>query len=89
MKIIKIIEGVYGYRSKDGKGAIQPKKRGDEPFEVSESEAARLVEGGIAEYVDEVAESEDDSGGEGSGDSQPNAKPNKPVKSDKSKKSDV
>ena len=45
---IKIIKGVYGYKTK---GSVVPKSKNDEPFEVSETEAKRLVDLGIAEIA--------------------------------------
>ena len=46
--MIKIINGIYGYR----KGtSIIPKTNKDEPFECDKAEEARLVKLGIAEYV--------------------------------------
>lgn len=48
MTKIKIIKGVYGYKSK---GSVVPKSKNDEPFEVSEQEAKRLVEIGVAEIA--------------------------------------
>ena len=48
MTKIKIIKGVYGYKSK---GSVVPKSKNDEPFEVSETEAKRLVELGVAEIA--------------------------------------
>jgi len=45
---IKIIKGVYGYKTK---GSVVPKSKNDEPFEVSEAEAKRLVDLGIAEIA--------------------------------------
>ncbi len=47
---IKIINGNYGLHTKCG---VNLKTRNSEPFCVDESEAKRLVDSGIAEYVDE------------------------------------
>lgn len=47
--MIKIISGTYGMR-KNGK--IIPKNSSSEPFEIKADEERKLVELGIAEYVD-------------------------------------
>ena len=49
MKLIKIINGTYGHRPEPY--TVEPKTAEDTPFEVSDSEAARLVELGIAAIV--------------------------------------
>ena len=49
MAKIRIISGTYGFRA--SLGIVEPKTPEDEPFEVSEQEAARLVEKGVAAYV--------------------------------------
>ena len=51
--MIKIINGVYGYRQ--GHSVI-PKKSKDEPFTLDEKEEKRLVNLGVAEFIDEEAE---------------------------------
>ncbi len=51
--MIKIIQGVYGYRQ--GHSVI-PKTSKDEPFSLDEKEEKRLVNLGVAEFTDEVAE---------------------------------
>lgn len=51
--MIKIINGVYGYRQ--GHSVI-PKTSKDEPFSLDEKEEKRLVNLGVAEFTDEVAE---------------------------------
>ncbi|MCF8017834.1 MAG: hypothetical protein K9L62_00415 [Vallitaleaceae bacterium] len=51
MKLIKIINGTYGYRP-TGSKHIEPKQAGDPPFEVEDSKAERLVSLGVAAYVD-------------------------------------
>ncbi|MGN1370194.1 MAG: SAP domain-containing protein [Aristaeellaceae bacterium] len=59
--LIRIINGTYGHRPKlaNGKDSpyVVPVTRNDPPIEVDEKEASRLVEAGIAEYVnvEEVA----------------------------------
>ncbi|MCL2636957.1 MAG: hypothetical protein FWD48_01170 [Oscillospiraceae bacterium] len=50
-KLIKIINGTYGYK-KDGTGSVLPKTPSDPPFEVSEAEAKRLIALKVAEYAD-------------------------------------
>jgi hypothetical protein len=45
---IKIIQGCYGYRGKDGNGSVNPKTTTDPPFEVSETEGKRLIELNVA-----------------------------------------
>ena len=46
--MIKIITGVYGYRSGN---LVTPKTPDDEPFELSPEQEARLVRLKVAEYV--------------------------------------
>jgi len=55
MKTIKIIGGIYGYR-KSGSTITTPKSRTDPPFEISDEEAVRLIEMGVAVYADEYVE---------------------------------
>lgn len=49
MAKIRIISGTYGFRASPG--IVEPKTPEDEPFEVSEQEAMRLVDKGVAAYV--------------------------------------
>ncbi len=66
MKIIKIINTVYGHRPAGSK-YIQPKRAGDPPFEVEDGEAERLVSMGVAVYVDAEPVATPVSGDEGQG----------------------
>lgn len=50
MKLIKIINGTYGYRPAGSK-YIEPKQASDPPFEVDDSKAERLVSLGVAAYI--------------------------------------
>ncbi len=50
MKLIKIINGTYGYRPAKSK-FVEPKQAGDPPFDVEDGEAERLVSLGVAAYV--------------------------------------
>ena len=59
MKLIKIINGTYGYSSPTNK-SVQTKTVNDAPFEVTSSEAKRLVTLNIAAYV-EMNDEEDSS----------------------------
>ncbi|MCL1866616.1 MAG: SAP domain-containing protein [Oscillospiraceae bacterium] len=59
MKTIQMIKHTYGYR-KDGKGTVAPKTPKDPPFEVSDSEAERLVTAGVAKYTESPDEVVDD-----------------------------
>lgn len=52
MVLIKIINGIYGYRP-EGRQIVVPTSPKDPPIGVNEAEAERLVEAGIARYVDE------------------------------------
>jgi len=61
--MIKIIRGAYGFI--DENGAVSPKTAKDDAFSASEDEEARLVNLGVAEYVNgkprkEAKPSEDD-----------------------------
>lgn len=47
--MIKIIKGVYGHLIN---GVVKPKTSADEPFELTEAQEARLVNLGVAVYVD-------------------------------------
>lgn len=51
--MIKIIKGTYGLKKGDRVEAMTP---GSEPFSLSPSREAELVEQGVAEYVGEPAE---------------------------------
>lgn len=52
--MIRIVKGIYGY--KEPSGRIIPKSRKSDPFELSKEREKELVEGGIAEYVQEPEE---------------------------------
>lgn len=54
--MIKIIKGVYGFVNKDG--IVSPKTTKDEPFEIDADKEARLVEQGVAVYVEEPVKAE-------------------------------
>lgn len=54
--MIKIINGIYGYKQGN---SIIPKTKKDEPFECDAKEEARLVQLGVAEYVGESKSAED------------------------------
>ena len=49
--MIKIISGTYGHLID---GRVRPKTAGSEPFSLTPAEEARLVERGIAVYVNEA-----------------------------------
>ena len=51
--MIKIINGIYGYKQGN---SIIPKTKKDEPFECDKAEEARLVQLGVAVYVTEKVE---------------------------------
>lgn len=78
--MIKIISGVYGYRSPDT-GSVVPKTSKDEPFSLTPEQEERLVSIGVAEYVEPpepvAAPGAPDTGAEppnvGGDDTQPNA----------------
>lgn len=55
MRLIKIINGTYGYRPA-GARSIEPRQAGDPSFPVEDEEASRLVGLGVAVYVDESAQ---------------------------------
>ena len=59
MKLIKIINGTYGYRPEKSK-CVEPKQAGDPPFEVSDEEARRLVALKVAAYVAEIEPEEEE-----------------------------
>ena len=50
--MIRIIRGVYGYLDKDG--IVRPKTEADAPFSLLPEQEARLVDLGVAQYVDNV-----------------------------------
>ena len=54
--MVKIIRGVYGYVTDNG--VVEPKTVNDAPFSLSVEEEARLVNQGVAEYVDEPKKAE-------------------------------
>lgn len=58
--MIKIVSGVYGYQDKNG--IVKAKTSDDAPFALEKSQEKRLVDLGVAVYVDKVAEemAEDD-----------------------------
>lgn len=58
--MIKIIQGVYGYKEESGR--VIPKTSKDEPFSLSEKQEARLVNKKVAVYVkpEEADANEDD-----------------------------
>lgn len=49
--MIKIINGIYGYKQGN---SIIPKTKKDEPFECDAKEEARLVQLGVAKYVEQT-----------------------------------
>lgn len=53
MVLVKIINGIYGYRP-DGRSIVIPTTPKDAPIGVDEAEAERLVELGVARYVNEL-----------------------------------
>lgn len=48
--MIQIVKGTYGYL--DSNGIVKPKTAADGPFELTEAQEARLVNKGVAVYVD-------------------------------------
>lgn len=48
--MIRIIQGIYGYKSVNG--TIEPKTSKDAPFSLTEKQEARLVKLGVAEYTE-------------------------------------
>lgn len=50
--LIRMIAGAYGHRPDPGKSYIEKKDKDSEPFEVSDTEAARLIGLGVAEKAD-------------------------------------
>lgn len=48
--MVKIVRGVYGFV--DENGAVQPKTSKDAPFSMAKELEARLVEKGVAVYVE-------------------------------------
>ena len=59
--LIHIINGTYGFNDD---GFIRPKTRQDDPFEVPDAEAQRLVELGVAEYATNALASQPEPAGE-------------------------
>ena len=57
--MVKIVKGVYGFV--DENGAVQPKTSKDEPFSMAKELEARLVEKGVAVYVDTSVKTEAES----------------------------
>jgi hypothetical protein len=55
--MIHIVRGVYGYLDKDG--IVRPKTSADKPFELTEEQEARLVNLGIAQYVENVKDEQE------------------------------
>lgn len=58
--LIRILAGAYGYRPDPGKSYIEKKDKDSEPFEVSDTEGARLIGLGIAEKISVNIEKESD-----------------------------
>lgn len=56
--LIKIISGIYGHNVN---GSVKPKRASDEPFEVEDTEAARLISLGVAKAVKPVDTAEEES----------------------------
>lgn len=48
--MIKIVKGTYGYLDKNG--IVKPKTEKDEPFSLTKEQEKRLVDLGVAVYVD-------------------------------------
>lgn len=62
--MIKIVQSTYGYLDKNG--VVKPKTSKDEPFELTPEQEARLVERGVAKYVNTpVQENVQENGQEG------------------------
>jgi hypothetical protein len=59
--LIHIINGTYGFNDD---GFIRPKTRQDDPFEVPDAEAKRLVELGVAEYATKALANQPEPAGE-------------------------
>lgn len=57
MTLVKIISGVYGYRPENSPYVI-PVQKGDPAISVDDDEAKRLVEIGVAAYLDQEIDAE-------------------------------
>ena len=55
--MIKIVQGVYGFLDKNG--IVRPKTEADEPFELTPEQEARLVNLGVAQYVENVKDEQE------------------------------
>ncbi len=55
--MIRIVRGVYGFLDADG--IVRPKTEADEPFELAPEQEARLVNLGVAQYVGDVKEEQE------------------------------
>lgn len=55
--MIKIVRGVYGFLDADG--IVRPKTEADEPFELAPEQEARLVNLGVAQYVGNVKDEQE------------------------------
>lgn len=55
--MIKIVRGVYGFLDKNG--IVRPKTEADEPFELLPEQEARLVKLGVAQYVENVKDEQE------------------------------
>ena len=55
--MIKIVQGVYGFLDKNG--IVHPKTEADEPFELAPEQEARLVNLGVAQYVENVKDEQE------------------------------
>lgn len=55
--MIKIVQGVYGFL--DSNGIVRPKTEADEPFELPAEQEARLVNLGVAQYVETVKDEQE------------------------------
>ena len=55
--MIKIVRGVYGFLDADG--IVRPKTEADEPFELTPEQEARLVNLGVAQYVGNVKDEQE------------------------------
>lgn len=54
--VVKIIRGVYGFVDDEKNGFVTPKTPNDDPFELDDKKAARLISQGVAEEVKTVKE---------------------------------
>ena len=55
--MIRIVRGVYGFLDADG--IVRPKTEADDPFELSSEQEERLVNLGVAQYVVDVKEEQE------------------------------